>query len=328
MDDKLGKGTYPGNASDLNTEISKIASTTQLGRIKVGDNLTIDTAGRLSGNPAVDISGKMDKYQTRFNIRDYDDLTEDGFYILAGSANSSPPKNAPYSDQALVQVWNYGNNIYQNAVSYYKAELQFTRCFQKEVKNTKWEKIINTTDIVNNLTTTASEKVLDGRQGPAIVNKINGLAGGYSGTFPLTTAVKEGIYLLPATNKFYVCVENYSGSSLTAPNANFEELSVYTNRSKLDNLLKNEWIQLESLPGQKILYKKIGNMVYVTFMGITDNFSLPYKAKREVYFTASTYNSGAGRFSLATNGTIVKQNSISLTGVDTFWGEFFYETFD
>lgn len=58
---KLDKGTYPGNASDLNTEISKIASTTQLGRIIVGDNLTINEAGRLSGNPAVDISGKLDK---------------------------------------------------------------------------------------------------------------------------------------------------------------------------------------------------------------------------------------------------------------------------
>lgn len=57
---KLDKGTYSGNASDLNTEISKIASTTQLGRIKVGDNLTIDEAGRLSGKK-VDLSNYYDK---------------------------------------------------------------------------------------------------------------------------------------------------------------------------------------------------------------------------------------------------------------------------
>lgn len=61
MDDKLDKGTYSGNASDLNTEIDKIASTTQLGRIKVGTNLRIDSSGFLHGNPAVDISGKLDK---------------------------------------------------------------------------------------------------------------------------------------------------------------------------------------------------------------------------------------------------------------------------
>ena len=65
-----------------------------------------------------------------------------------------------------------------------------------------------------------------------------GVIGGYNGSFPLTAATKDNIYLLPATKKYYVCIKNYNGSQLTAPNANFEELSVYTNRSKLDNLIK------------------------------------------------------------------------------------------
>lgn len=66
-----------------------------------------------------------------------------------------------------------------------------------------------------------------------------GVIGGYNGSFPLTAATKGNIYLLPATKKYYVCIKNYNGSQLTAPNANFEELSVYTNRSKLDNLFDN-----------------------------------------------------------------------------------------
>lgn len=168
--DKLDKGTYPGNASDLNTEISKIASATQLGRIKVGDNLTIDTAGRLSGNPAVDISGKMDKYKNnRYSISDYDDLVEDGFYIVRGSMQGAI--NAPSYDPVLVQVWNYGGIVYQNAVSYYDVKQQFTRCFKIETKNTKWESIVNTTSIVNNLTTTASGKVLDASQGKKLFDE-------------------------------------------------------------------------------------------------------------------------------------------------------------
>ena len=65
-----------------------------------------------------------------------------------------------------------------------------------------------------------------------------GLAGGYNGTFPLTAATKGNIYLLPATKKYYICITDYNGSKLTTPNANFEELSVYTNRSKLDNLVR------------------------------------------------------------------------------------------
>ena len=127
--------------------------------------------------------------------------------------------------------------------------------------NELFTKKANKDDVENNLITVDEGKILDARQGPAIVNKINGLAGGYSGTFPLTTAVKEGIYLLPATNKFYVCVENYSGSSLTAPNANFEELSVFQNRNKLENLSEiliiDGWTVLKNSNGLLELFKKV-----------------------------------------------------------------------
>lgn len=68
-----------------------------------------------------------------------------------------------------------------------------------------------------------------------------GLAGGYNGTFPLTAATKGNIYLLPATKKYYICIKDYSGSQLSAPNSNFEELSVYANRSKLDNLFSKRY---------------------------------------------------------------------------------------
>lgn len=311
---KLDKGTYSGNASDLNTEINKIASTTQLGRIKVGTNLRMDENGFLHGNPAVDISGKMDKYKYLADtISDYDDIIEDGFYIVQGSAQGGI--NAPHGDQVLVQVWSYGGNVYQKAVSYYDVNQQSTRCFKIGTKNTKWEKIVNTTDIVNNLTTTVPGKVLDGRQGPAIVNKINGLAGGYSGTFPLTTAVKEGIYLLPATNKFYVCVENYSGSSLTAPNANFEELSVFQNRNKLENLNKIKLIfnnkqttntGIFTLDDSIEKYKFI-NIVYAFGDDSTALVSVG-SATFDTDFLKSHYNAG-----LAFANTAIAANGVNVT---------------
>ena len=89
---------------------------------------------------------------------------------------------------------------------------------------------------VDNLINTSITKPLSANQGVILDKQDKGVLGGYSGTFPLTTAVKEGIYLLPATNKFYVCIKNYNGTNLTAPNANFEELSVFQNRNKLENL--------------------------------------------------------------------------------------------
>lgn len=106
---KLDKGTYPGNASDLN----------------------------------VDISGKMDKYKNSwYSISDYDDIVEDGFYVVRGLNQGAT--NAPYEDAALVQVWNFHDEVYQNAVSYYGVNKQFTRCFKIGTKNTKWESIVNT----------------------------------------------------------------------------------------------------------------------------------------------------------------------------------------
>lgn len=108
--DKLDKGTYSGNASDLNTEINKIASTTQLGRIKVGDNLTIDTAGRLSGNPAVDISGKMDKVNTIAELKGMNlkvgDIVEVLGYYSAGDGAGHKRIIANEDDESGVQLNN------------------------------------------------------------------------------------------------------------------------------------------------------------------------------------------------------------------------------
>ena len=58
---KLDRGGFLGTAKNLLDEISKIASTTQFGRIKISTNLQMDENGFLHGNPAVDISGKLDK---------------------------------------------------------------------------------------------------------------------------------------------------------------------------------------------------------------------------------------------------------------------------
>lgn len=107
-----------------------------------------------------------------------------------------------------------------------------------------------------------------------------GLVGGYNGSFPLTAATKGNIYLLPATKKYYVCITDYSGSQLTAPNANFEELSVYTNRSKLDNL-KAKYIYTREVP----LTNPINS---------ENIFELPaYTQKCVVFVTIGTYRSNS-----------------------------------
>ena len=98
-----------------------------------------------------------------------------------------------------------------------------------------------------------------------------GVIGGYNGSFPLTAATKGNIYLLPATKKYYVCIENYNGSQLTAPNANFEELSVYTNRSKLDNL-KTKYISSKVIKNEKYIGRLFGAYIVAGIFYISFEF--------------------------------------------------------
>lgn len=90
--------------------------------------------------------------------------------------------------------------------------------------------------VVNNLTEQSATKALAANQGVVLDNKDVGIMGGRDGKFPLTAATKGNIYLLESTQKYYICINDYDGIQISVPNANFEELSVYTNRSKLDNL--------------------------------------------------------------------------------------------
>lgn len=110
-----------------------------------------------------------------------------------------------------------------------------------------------------------------------------GVIGGYNGSFPLTAATKGNIYLLPATKKYYVCIENYNGSQLTAPNANFEELSVYTNRSKLDNL-SEIYLSISDNDTNDSILEKINSeltkgffSLVVIFKNTTKNFNILLK---------------------------------------------------
>lgn len=68
-------------------------------------------------------------------------------------------------------------------------------------------------------------------------NRLNGLAGKKDGTFPLSSATQGNVYLLESTNKYYMCVKDYSSYySISVPNENFIEMSVYENLNRLNNL--------------------------------------------------------------------------------------------
>ena len=88
-----------------------------------------------------------------------------------------------------------------------------------------------------------------------IEDRVVAAVGKEDGKFPLTESVAGNIYYFPGNKKFYYCLKSQT-SRVSVPNADFEELSIYQNRKKLENLIKVEIIQmtnvLDYVPGVNV----------------------------------------------------------------------------
>ena len=81
-------------------------------------------------------------------------------------------------------------------------------------------------------------KSLNTKEGQLIQN-LNGLLGKNNGQFPVDQAVEGNVYYFPANQKYYYCLKNQNGRT-SVPNADFEEMSIWANKKKLENLFKVE----------------------------------------------------------------------------------------
>ena len=70
-----------------------------------------------------------------------------------------------------------------------------------------------------------------------IDDRVVSALGKEDGKFPLTEAVKGNVYYFPGNKKFYVCKEAQN-RRVSVPDGNFEELSIWENRKRLENLYK------------------------------------------------------------------------------------------
>jgi len=68
-----------------------------------------------------------------------------------------------------------------------------------------------------------------------LIQNLNGILGQNNGEFPVEQAVVGNIYYFPRNQKYYYCLKSQT-SRVSVPNADFEELSIYQNRKKLENL--------------------------------------------------------------------------------------------
>ena len=79
-------------------------------------------------------------------------------------------------------------------------------------------------------------KNLNTKEGQLIQN-LNGLLGKNNGQFPVDQAVEGNVYYFSANQKYYYCLKSQSGRT-SVPNADFEEMSIWANKKKLENLYK------------------------------------------------------------------------------------------
>ena len=68
-----------------------------------------------------------------------------------------------------------------------------------------------------------------------IDDRVVSALGKEDGKFPLTEAIKGNVYYFPGNKKFYICKEAQN-RRVSVPDGNFEELSIWENRKKLENL--------------------------------------------------------------------------------------------
>ena len=96
-----------------------------------------------------------------------------------------------------------------------------------------------------------------------------GVIGRYDGTFPLSTATKDNVYLEPKTGKYYRCETNYEGIQISAPNSNFVDLSVLANADRFGNLTDKIYlhhffgieVEKEYIRNKNITYDKKRNEI-------------------------------------------------------------------
>nr|DAQ23675.1 MAG TPA: tail-collar fiber protein [Caudoviricetes sp.] len=132
-----------------------------------------------------------------------------------------------------------------------------------------------------------------------IDDRVVSALGKEDGKFPLTEAVKGNVYYFPGNKKFYICKEAQN-RRVSVPDGNFEELSIWENRKRLENLIKVTILRKTDVDQEFLKYFgliqviKIGKLVIfsgVINQGLNNAINtsgtiignLPYRPSEEIW---------------------------------------------
>ena len=164
----------------------------------------------------------------------------------------------------------------------------------------------------------------------SIEDRVVAAVGQLNGMFPLSEAIAGNVYYHQGNKKFYICKSNYNGTTISVPNMNFEDLSIWENRKRLENLSTFKIQELYSIPaGVKFTIFQYGSLILIAAYtsgteklnyGTTYKCNLPYDCYNTA--TAITGNNGSsGQFSLVNNVLMVNSTDNQIPLKNTFMGQ-------
>ncbi|WP_339007547.1 phage tail protein [Fusobacterium animalis] len=106
----------------------------------------------------------------------------------------------------------------------------------------------------------------------SIEDRVVAAVGQLNGMFPLSEAIAGNVYYHQGNKKFYICKSNYNGTTISVPNMNFEDLSIWENRKRLENL-KRKAHEILYAGGSPVPVGTSGKLPdYVTYNNILDYY--------------------------------------------------------
>ena len=132
-----------------------------------------------------------------------------------------------------------------------------------------------------------------------IDDRVVSALGKEDGKFPLTEAVKGNVYYFPGNKKFYICKEAQN-RRVSVPDGNFEELSIWENRKRLENLFttKEEKTKLSLAQINNVNLNTITEPGFYTSSGWSNNIvnlpaELNHNEGRAFYLLVFALENGA-----------------------------------
>ena len=135
----------------------------------------------------------------------------------------------------------------------------------------------------------------------SIEDKVLATVGQLNGMFPLSEAIAGSVYYHQGNKKFYMCKSNYNGTTISVPNMNFEDLSIWENRKRLENLIGVIEVDNQNF-SIKINYLKERNLILSGNFICKKEFRIPVNGQLDVLNTSMTLNGNIQAIVLGNNG--------------------------